>query len=41
MKTFRATFGGEVDEVTAEELADAERLVAEKYANPTWTHEFE
>src|SRR5581483_10659376 len=40
-ETFRATFGGELDEVTAEELAAAERLVAEKYANPAWTHEFE
>jgi lipoate-protein ligase A len=40
-ETFRAAFGGEADEVTPEELAAAERLVAEKYANPTWTHEFE
>ncbi|HET6573527.1 MAG TPA: biotin/lipoate A/B protein ligase family protein [Fimbriiglobus sp.] len=39
-ETFRATFGGDAGEVTAEELAEAERLVAEKYANPTWTHEF-
>jgi hypothetical protein len=41
MKTFRATFGGEADEVTSAELAEAERLVAAKYANPAWTHEFE
>ena len=40
-ETFRTTFGGEADEVTPEELAAADRLVAEKYANPTWTHEFE
>jgi lipoate-protein ligase A len=40
-ETFRTTFGGEADEVTPEEMADAERLVAEKYTNPTWTHEFE
>jgi lipoate-protein ligase A len=40
-ETFRSTFGGELDEVTAEELGAAEQLVAEKYANPAWTHEFE
>lgn len=40
-ETFRATFSGEADEVTPEELADADRLVTEKYAHSTWTHEFE
>jgi lipoate-protein ligase A len=40
-ETFRTAFGGELDEIGAEELAAAERLVAAKYANPTWTHEFE
>ena len=37
----RAAFGGEPDELTVEELADAERLVAEKYGNAAWTDEFE
>lgn len=38
---FRAAFGGEADEVTADELAEAERLVAAKYGHPGWTNEFE
>ncbi len=40
-ETFRAAFGGEPDELTAEELAHAEQLVAEKYGHPGWTFEFE
>jgi lipoate-protein ligase A len=39
--SFRTAFGGVPDEITAEELAAAERLAVEKYANPSWTHEFE
>jgi lipoate-protein ligase A len=38
---FQAAYGGELDAVTAEELAEAERLVAEKYGHPRWTEEFE
>ena len=38
---FHATFGGAPDEVTTEELAEAERLVAAKYGQPGWTNEFE
>ena len=37
IETFRATFGGKV---TAEEMAEAEWLVAEKYADLAWAHEF-
>jgi lipoate-protein ligase A len=40
-RSFRERFGGEADEVTAEELAEAERLVVEKYGHSAWTHEFE
>lgn len=38
---FRATFGGTVDDIAADELAAADRLVAEKYDHPAWTQEFE
>jgi lipoate-protein ligase A len=38
---FRRQFGGTVDELTTDELATAERLVAEKYGQPGWTNEFE
>ena len=37
---FRRTYGGEADEPTAEELAAAGRLAAEKYDAPGWTAEF-
>jgi lipoate-protein ligase A len=38
---FQGTFGGTVGELTAAELAAAERLVATKYGHPDWTHQFE
>jgi lipoate-protein ligase A len=37
---FRSRFGGEVDAVTAGELAAAERLVETKYGHPDWTGDF-
>lgn len=38
---FRTAFGGVADGVTADELAEAERLVEAKYGHPGWTNEFE
>ena len=40
-ESFRLRFGGTTDELTADELAAAERLVGEKYGQPGWTDEFE
>lgn len=38
---FRAAFGGSAGELTADELAAGDRLVAEKYGCPAWTAEFD
>jgi lipoate-protein ligase A len=40
-ESFRTRFGGTVSKLTAEELAEAERLVQTKYGHPEWTNEFE
>jgi lipoate-protein ligase A len=40
-RSFRERFGGEPDEVAADEMAEAEQLVAEKYGHPGWTYEFD
>lgn len=37
---FHGAFGGDADEVNADELAEAERLVVVKYGHPGWTNEF-
>jgi lipoate-protein ligase A len=39
--SFRSRFGGTVSELTAEELAAADRLVQSKYGSADWTNEFE
>ena len=39
--SFRRRFGGTVGELTADELAAGEKLVAEKYGQLGWTDEFE
>lgn len=39
--SFRSRYGGTVGELTADELAAAEKLVADKYGQPGWTNEFE
>jgi lipoate-protein ligase A len=39
--SFRTRFGGTLGELTADELAAAERLVAAKYGNEEWTGQFE
>jgi lipoate---protein ligase len=39
--SFRSRFGGTLGELTADELAAAERLVASKYGNDEWTGQFE
>jgi lipoate-protein ligase A len=39
--SFRMRFGGTLGELTADELAAAERLVAAKYGNEEWTGQFE
>ena len=38
---FRTTFGGTIDALTADELAEAADLVRTKYGTPEWTAEFE
>jgi lipoate-protein ligase A len=40
-EAFRRRYGGTVGELTADELAAADRLAADKYATPGWTQEFE
>jgi lipoate-protein ligase A len=40
LAAFRQRYGGVIVELTAEELAAAQRLVAEKYATAAWTQEF-
>ncbi|MEO2091135.1 MAG: biotin/lipoate A/B protein ligase family protein [Gemmataceae bacterium] len=40
-EAFQSRFGGTVSELTAGELAEAERLVRSKYGHPEWTNEFE
>jgi lipoate-protein ligase A len=40
-ESFRSRFGGAASELTAEELAAADRLVQAKYGHPAWTNEFE
>jgi lipoate-protein ligase A len=39
--SFRKRFGGTTDELTAEELTAADRLVESKYGHSAWTNEFE
>ena len=41
LKTFQTDFSGTIAALSETELADAERLVAEKYANPEWMMQFE
>lgn len=38
---FQRSFGGSLSELSDDELQDAERLAASKYANPEWTEQFE